>query len=79
MKQFIGTFGLGHEHADKFQPILASSKQEAHELMFEKYGNKYAFIYERELFEMMGSASFYDGPLSLLKKGEGLNEFINCN
>jgi len=51
MKNYFATFGMGHDQQGYIQPIQAKDENEAHKLMFSKYGPKFAFIYDEEQFQ----------------------------
>lgn len=59
MKQFIGTFGIGHELGDRYQPITAPDLIEAQKEMHLIYGTEYAFIYTKEHFEGSKEKGFF--------------------
>lgn len=61
MKKFYGTFGLGHKEQGFIQPIIATDESEAHKLMFEKYGPKFAFIYDEGEFAKELEDGFHVG------------------
>jgi len=50
MKNYYATFGMGHDQQGYIQPIQAKDETEAHKLMFEKYGAKFAFVYSEKEF-----------------------------
>jgi len=50
MIYYIGTFGTGHELHDKVQMIIAESKEQAEQLMMDKHGKDWAFVYSPREF-----------------------------
>jgi len=70
MEKFIGTFGIGHELHDKYQPIEAANIAEAHALMYSRYGKKFAFVYRHDIFNRKQIIGFFKDlePLPVLKK-----------
>jgi len=68
--KFIGTFGIGHELHDRYQPIEAESSMEAYKLMLGAYGKSFAFVYKEKDFERKQMIGFFSDlePLPVLKK-----------
>ena len=72
MDKFIGTFGIGHELHDKYQPIEAESPTEAYKLMLGAHGKSFDFVYKQEVFNRKQIIGFFSDlePLPVLKKGD---------
>jgi len=53
-KEFYATFGCGQVNQGSTQKIIAENINEAREVMFEFYGDKWAFVYSslEEIHEM---------------------------
>ena len=45
------TFGCGTKHADRYVKITTSDYGRARQLMFERYGKKWAFQYSEEEYD----------------------------
>lgn len=59
MMKFYATFGLGHEHQDKIQPIYAPDATEARNVMLKVYQDKWAFLYtEKQFIESKAEGHF---------------------
>ena len=50
MNTYYFTFGCGSRFHDKYIRITASDWEKAREIMFEQFGNKWAFQYDEEKF-----------------------------
>lgn len=48
MEVYIGTFGCGQKNENKIQIIFSSSQNKAHELMYERWGDKFCTVYKSE-------------------------------
>jgi len=48
MNKYYFTFGFGQEHVGKYVIINATSEDLARKRMFDKYGPKWAFCYNKE-------------------------------
>ena len=70
MEKFIGTFGIGHELHDKYQPIEAESSMEAYKLMLGAYGKSFAFVYKQRDFNRKQMIGFFKDlePLPTIKR-----------
>lgn len=67
MHTFYHTFGLGHEHQGKVQPIIARNAVDAYRAMLEKYGDKWAFQYTEEEWEANRKAGLAkEKPLKII-------------
>lgn len=51
MPKFYFTFGYAHGNDDCIQPIIAPTYEQAEGLMFERYGNQWAFGYSEVEFD----------------------------
>ena len=74
-KTFIGTFGLGHEtHSKVFQPIEADGWEQAQQLMTEKHGLEWAFIYPVADYKQHQDDGLFKGHQPLKYIGGGQND-----
>lgn len=51
METFYGTFGMGQTLGNSYVKILAEDMQQAHQIMYENYGQMWAFAYKEKDFE----------------------------
>lgn len=74
MKQFVGTFGLGTDLANRYQPINAPGLVEAQEEMQMAHGTGYAFIYTQAEFNQSKSEGYFKNlrPLQTLISREAV-------
>lgn len=68
MNRYVGTFGIGHELGQRYQPISAPGLIEAQRAMRSVYGTDYAFLYTQEQFNQSKSNGYFKNlrPLQTL-------------